>query len=96
MVASFGILVILGRLACHIVKSTGPGRQGMEGGRKGVNENGRKGRGERRVGEWGGPGSDAGPSFARLGLLGFLPLSALPSVLATSWNVRWLMVRTSR
>lgn len=33
------------------------------------------------------------PSFA---LLGFLALSALPSVPATSWNVRWLMVGTSR
>lgn len=67
-----------------------------------MNKDRRKGRGEIREGEWGigvgsGPGTtgDIGPSFAWLGLLGFLPLYALPSVPATSWNVRWLMVRTA-
>lgn len=67
-----------------------------EGGRKGVSKDRGKGRGERE-GERGGPGitGDTGPS-AWLGLLAFLPLSAFPSVPATSWNVRWLMVRTSR
>lgn len=52
-------------------------------------------RGRRRSGEWGGPGTtgDTELSFAQLGLLA---LSALPSVPATSWNVRWLTVRSSR
>lgn len=66
-------------------EKTGEGSEGVS-----------KDRGKRRKeGEWGSPGStgDTEPSFA---LLGLLPLCAMFSVPATSWNVRCLMVRTHR